>query len=291
MKDAGKYDYGCLMKDAERLKNQYELTTGSAGRSARGRELLWLMAGRGENTLLMLGTHHGREHITSRYLMDVFEDFLKNAPRELTEKNKFVILPMVNPDGAELSIYGEAAADESIAAMPKLHGNYAAWKANANGVDLNRNYPCLWEKKMVEIDCPASESYNGPSAASEPEVRAVMEFTEKLAPRLAVTMHTKGEEIYWGDCNTPELWAESLSYAECIARHSGYALLPPSRDPAVYAAGYENWFRERLRRPCILIEAGRYDGPQPFDERKYGAEIRKKLEKIPQALMFQMNYT
>ena len=99
MKDAGKYDYGRLMKDAERLKNQYELTSGSAGRSARGRELLWLMAGRGEKILLMLGTHHGREHITSRYLMDVFEEFLKNAPPELTEKNKFVILPMVNPCG------------------------------------------------------------------------------------------------------------------------------------------------------------------------------------------------
>lgn len=287
-----KYDYNCMMRDLHALREKYPaLRTGSAGYSVCGRELPWMAAGRGKKTLLMLGTHHGREYVASMFLMRLMEEHLACGEEELFRGAQLVMIPMVNPDGAELSIHGENAADKRIAAMPRRWGDYASWKANANGVDLNRNYPCLWEKKQVIIGEPASEMYNGPRPASEPEVRAVMAFAEELSADLAVTMHTKGEEILYGDANTPHLWAESRAYAEVIAGCSGYAILPPSLDPAVYGAGFENWFRERFSRPCILVEAGRYDGPQPFREERFEREIWQKLGKIGRELLFRLIYT
>ena len=287
-----KYDYNCLLKDVHMLRERFpQLRTGIAGYSAQGRKLLRLSAGEGEKTLLMLGAHHGREYVTALFLMRLMEEHLLRNDGELMRNTKLVILPMVNPDGVELSIHGEWAADERILAMPRLNGTFAAWKANANGVDLNRNYPCLWEQKRVIIEEPASEMYNGKYPASEPEVRAVMKFTEELSPYLAVTMHTKGEEIYYGDSNTPELWEESFGCGERIAALSGYTILPPSEDPAVYGAGFENWFRERFSRPCILVEVGVYDGPQPFEERRFDAEIWQKLKGIGRELLFRMIYT
>lgn len=283
-----KYDYDCLMREVGRLEERYagKLEVGVAGESVCGRKLVTLSVGQGEKTLFMLGTHHGREYVTAAYLMRLCENYLETAEEVLFQRCRLVLLPMVNPDGAELSIRGEVAADDRQRRMPRLNGTYSSWKANANGVDLNRNYPCLWERKAVLIDEPASEMYNGPRAASEPEVRAVMCFTEQLAPDLAVTMHTKGEEIYYADANTPEVAAESLKYAERIRALTGYRIMPSSRDAAVYAAGYENWFRERFRKPCLLLEAGRYDGPEPFRERLFETEIWQKLGKVGTELLF-----
>jgi len=287
-----KYGYECLIRDFDRLAEQYpeKINIGCAGETVLGRKIMYLTVGDGEKTLLMLGAHHGREYITSAFLMRLCGKMLKED-RGIFAKVRLAMIPMVNPDGVELSIRGEAAADERIIAMPRLKGTYASWKANANGVDLNRNYPCLWERKNVVVSSPASEMYNGPAAATEPEVRAVMRLTEQLDPLLAITLHTKGEEIFWGDSNTTELHEESMKYARRISEISGYRILPPSEDPSIYAAGYENWFRERFRRPCILLEMGRYDGPEPFCEEKFDAEIWQKLKDLGKEMVFMMLYT
>lgn len=285
-----KYDYRALLGDLQKLKAQFPetLRTEVIGYSAYGRKLVSLSVGTGAKTLLLLGTHHGREYITSAFLMQLCESFLKNAENQkICKKAKLVILPMINPDGAEISIHGPADFPE-IAAMPLLSGSCSAWKANGNGVDLNRNYPCLWEKKRTIISCPASEMYNGPFAASEPEVRAVMQYTEKISPDLAVTLHTKGEEIYYADANTPDLQKESMEYAALVSARSGYTILPPSQDPAVFAAGYENWFREKFYRPCLLIEAGVYDGPEPFRTERFEVEILKKLQNFERDLLLRL---
>ena len=106
----------------------------------------------------------------------------------------------------------------------------------------------------------------------------MMQLSRRLMPRLALTFHTKGEEILYADAHSLVLAEESLGYARVIAEESGYCILPPSADPAEFAAGFENWFRAQLGRPCILIEAGRYDGPEPFDIGGFDAEIWEKLK-------------
>lgn len=278
------YDHKRLTEDVFALRERYPaLEVFSAGRSLCGRELWCMSVGHGERTLLAVGTHHAREYVTAILLMKHCEDLLENYDEKLMQRVRVVFLPMLNPDGVEICMYG--ATDDAVAAMPRLNGTFSSWKANGRGVDLNRNYPCLWEEKCMIVDSPASEMYNGPHSASEPEVRAMMELSRRLMPRLALTFHTKGEEIYYADVNTPLLAEESLRYARVLSEESGYRILPPSADPAVFAAGFENWFRAQIGSPCILIEAGRYDGAEPFDIGKFDAEIWEKLKKTVRRML------
>ena len=217
----------------------------SIGRTRMGREIPALRIGEGRLPLLIVGAHHGREYISSRFIMRELEGIA--LPDEVT----LYAVPMLNPDGVELS----------LTACP-------SWKANSAGVDLNENYPCLFfEKKSAPAPC--SEGFKGYYPASEPEVRALMDFCESVRPFAALTFHAKGEEIYFADENTPEVTAYAQGMASELARLSGYRLMDVSREARIYAAGFENWFRERFLRPCLLIELAPYDGnsmPYPVSE-------------------------
>ena len=284
------YGYEALLQDARALERQYGglIAVGEYGTSQEGRSLLQMRLGEGRACALMLGAHHGREYITSAYLMRMCECYAALAAKRdalmqrLLSEKSLLILPMVNPDGVEISIHGISPRQ---AAMPLRHGAAACWKANARGVDLNRNYPCLFTQKAGQVRLPASEGYSGECAASEKEVRAVMAFCEGRCVPLAVTLHAKGEEIFYADSNTPALIEKSREIAKRLGRLTGYALAPVSRDPRSFAAGFENWFREKYQKPCLLLEISPYDGPHPHNMAAFDALVWEKLKWLGRELL------
>jgi len=58
-------------------------------------------------------------------------------------------------------------------------------RGNADGVDLNRNFPYRWRPRGA----PGSRYYSGPRAASEPESRAIEAFLRRTRPGLAIWLH------------------------------------------------------------------------------------------------------
>ena len=61
-------------------------------------------------------------------------------------------------------------------------GHRAGTRANAHGVDLNRNFPHQWRRLRGEF-------YSGPRPASEPETRALMRLIRRLRPTVTIWFH------------------------------------------------------------------------------------------------------
>lgn len=262
------YTYSQLMRDILALKSAYPklVTDKNAGFSVEGRQLPVVMLGTGRKKVFICGAHHAREYISSAYLMYTINEYAKAAScgkkygsydmTKLFKECKAYFMPMVNPDGIRLVQGGLKAVQhpEHVESMIMVKSTYAEWKANVNGVDLNRHYPALWEHKNVEVAAPASESFNGEEAATEPEVRAVMRICKKNHFKAALSFHTKGKVIYYADANTNEKILDANQIAKRMAVVSDYQLMPVSEDPGIYAAGFENWFRQQFLYPGLLVE-------------------------------------
>ncbi len=291
------YTYDQMIEDSQKLKDMYPdiISLDVAGYSVEGRELTLIKLGRedkgdkgdkGQKKIILCGSHHAREYITSSYLMKMTEEYCKAYysgnnygkynTKEILDKICLYIVPMVNPDGVNLVINGVESVknQESVAAMAMLRGSYKQWKANINGVDLNRQYPAEWEKKYDEVGKPASESYKGESSATEPEIKAMMELSKSNEFILAASFHTKGSVIYWADRGTVNLIPGVKDMVRRLARLTNYSRMPISEDPSIYGAGYENWFRLQFLRPALCIELTPYNNTDvPHDDKKFDSLV------------------
>src|SRR4051795_6983824 len=64
-------------------------------------------------------------------------------------------------------------------------GHAAGTRANARGVDLNRNFPWRWRHLFRRGEL----QYAGPRPASEPETRAALRLIERVRPRISIWFH------------------------------------------------------------------------------------------------------
>ena len=251
------------------------------GQSVRGTPLYALTVGEGPRELLLSAAHHANEWITAPLLLRYMEELLRafvagesvggGAAEDIFYRCRLVFVPLVNPDGVDLvngalpePWYSRA---EAIARQWPAIVFPDGWKANAEGTDLNLQYPALWEtareiKFAQGFTGPAPRDYVGPAPLSAPESRALSALTRREDPDLVLAFHTQGEEIYWKflDREIPG----SRALGELLARVSGYSL-----EETPYAsgfAGYKDWFIDSFRRPGYTIEAGRGENPLPLSQ-------------------------
>ncbi len=134
--------------------------------SVEGRILNVLELGEGEKTTLILGAFHGDEILSGR-LAYRFSEYLFMEMRHRLPC-RVILMPVVNPDGL-------------------VRGK----RTNANGVDINRNFPTgNWEPNTA-----SPQNFPGYQPGSEPETRAIMQLLEAYRPHRIVSIHTPLEVV------------------------------------------------------------------------------------------------
>lgn len=146
----------------------------------------------------------------------------------------------------------------------------SGWKANANGVDLNLQFPAGWqEARRIKFEQGytklAPQNFVGEGPLTQSEALAIYNFTLKNNFELTISYHTQGEEIYWNfqNINPPQ----GYEIGRIFARVSGYDLTDVPYNSSF--AGYKDWFIQNYKRPGYTIEAGIGENPLPisqFDE-------------------------
>ncbi|MBB6626893.1 DUF2817 domain-containing protein [Nocardioides sp. KIGAM211] len=170
----------------------------------------WHLGEVGQPEVVLIATMHGNEAAPAQILRSLRDG------RAIRGVDLWVV-PTYNPDGRA-----------------------AHTRANAHGVDLNRNYPFHW----VDLD---GNYESGPQAASEPETRAMMRFLRKVRPDWILSFH---QPLHGVDTDT-----KRPAFSRRVARHLD---LPRKSFTCggVCHGTMTGWFNHRFDGTAVTVEYG-----------------------------------
>ena len=267
------YTYEEMKRDIGIIREMYPdlIHTSIIGKSVDGRNIYAVKLGSGETEITINGSHHAREHMTTNVLMEMIDQYAQaysknqlfngyNA-RDILNKTSIWFVPMVNPDGVSLVQMGHKSAKNPgyVLSLNGGSSNFSAWKANVRGVDLNRQYPLHWSE-MESASKAGPDNYKGPRALSEPETKAMYDFTMSRDFKTAVAYHSSGEILYWSYVTDGEVMKQNKKIADSITNKTGYTQMTPVGKGFAY---YDDWFLSQFRRPAFTPEISPYAGANP----------------------------
>lgn len=242
-------------------------------------------------SILIVGGIHAREDFSVMLCMKMidyyccyyneeklFDDFDGFDVRSIINSVDMYFVPVVNPDGLNIVHNGlEASKNYNKLKDMKIWGeDYTYWKANANGIDLNKNFnDGNWEIRtcVPGTDEPCSERFKGFSHNSEPEVQALVNLCNEIDFTLMATYHCSGNCTFWADRGTHDVFnGLDEKIMDELNKKYIYRKTKISEDPKVYGCGFENWFRAKMKRPAFCIElspfmeGGKQHPDSMFDE-------------------------
>ena len=280
------YTYENMINDLKVLKRRYqeEIRYDTLTDTADGRQVWHMVIGNpdAKRKILVHGSIHGREYITSRLVMKQAETFLKHKENgesyqqikydKLLENAAVHVIPMSNPDGVSISQMGiegirTECVKRQVKEIARIEGEsterqfFTRWKANGNGVDLNRNFDAGWMQYQDPVGRPASAFYKGTSPECERESAALAALTRKEQFCRTISYHTQGNVIYWYFRQKGKLYRDTLAFGRKISEATGYLL--NEDDKNLDPAGYKDWAISKLGIPSLTIETGYGKSPVP----------------------------
>lgn len=267
-------------------------TGGASGHDLWALEITNHQTAGGKPVLFVMGAIHAREYATAETALRFAEFLLQQYGNDanitwLLDHNQVSILPQANPDGRVIAEDGYYQRKNANLTSTKC--SYPPTEASQKGVDLNRNSSFEWGG---DSDQPCNITYQGPSAASEPETQAIQTyaatlFADRRGPNLNdaapedttgvfITLHSYGGDVLWpwGHTSSP---APNSTGLQVLGRKMAYLSAYSANQSSVgmyYTTGAtDDWAYGELGMPAYTIEMGTdfFEPCENFEETVYGA--------------------
>lgn len=271
------YSYQTLSDDLKRLEEIYPfMRKNTIGYSVQNKEIYEVIVGNGPKRVHMNGSFHANEWITTAVLMAFLNDYLLSITNQTILANVKIeplyhyatlsLVPMVNPDGVDLVLNGLEMDNEYRQDVVELNNgstDFSNWKANINGVDLNKQFPAKWELEQPrKPQQPGPRDFPGYRPLSEPETIALATLTKNGNFDRVIAFHTQCKEIYWGFDDREPSYSETI--VNEFAKNSGYK---PIQTLDSYS-GFKDWFIYEWKKPGFTVELGEGVNPLPIEQFK-----------------------
>ncbi len=206
--------------------------TYSIGTSVQGRPITAYQFGSNpaSNMVLFIGAMHGAEQNAGNLLKQWIPNIDAN-PGKIPSGRTIVVIPIINPDGY--------AADNRL---------------NAQGIDLNRNFPATgWTEQVTEPFSGGNiTNAGGPYPLSAPESQALATYYETYKPRLTLTFHSRGGIVEANDAG------DSIPLGAEYARLAYYQAIPTYQIGNFFdystTGAFEDWANDRFNLPVLVVE-------------------------------------
>ena len=189
------------------------------GTSVLGRPLEVTQFGNGPiERMIVFGIHGGTE-VNTIELADQLIGYVSSHPEIVPSNVTLWVLRSLNPDG-------------------EAKGRVWSARGNANGVDLNRNFPAQWKVDWDRAGCwDYMTLTSGSGPGSEPETQALMSFLLSRHVDALISYHSSALGIFAGG-QPPD--SESIHLAQAIGDMSEYPY-PPIDTGCRYSGQLIDW--------------------------------------------------
>jgi carboxypeptidase T len=183
----------------------------------------------GKPVFLNTGIHHAREWPTAEFVLEFAWELLQQDRRdrritELLERGKIIAVPVVNPDGYDVSrrlVQEQKRKNCRVNAGEIPTAAQCEDQANASfGVDPNRNYGAFWGGPGSSADRRAS-NHRGAAPWSEPEIRNMRELSAAHQVTVAINNHTPDERLLRAPSSSNEPIPADVEVYDALAQLLG----------------------------------------------------------------------
>jgi hypothetical protein len=196
------------------------------GQSREDRPLRALRLPGGGPRILCTANIHGVEYIAGRVALGLAARLADRDPelQRLRARAELWLIPCLNPDG-----YARTWSTGG-------QGRLAELRANAAGVDLNRNFPRPGGGPPSRLpgagsDRPGDATYRGPHPLSEPETAALDRLFAAQRFHASVNLHSFMGTVIPARVTDRDAYATYRELARVLAHAQPARPLPPPRPP------------------------------------------------------------
>ena len=293
-----KYSYNKMSGDIKQLANTYSdyVKVNVIGKSNDKRNIYDVVIGnpKAKKTMLVVSSIHAREYMTAQLSMAQVEHYLKNyngrvkgvSVKKTLSKIAIHYIPMTNPDGITISQFGiskirDKKLRKALYRMPGA-GSTSTWKANARGVDLNRNFKYNYHARYG--GSRGGSGYSGPYAESEPETRAVSKLIRTLKKNTKLTCtvnyHAMGS-IAFGSVRyktTRSVKRTTIKMYNLARSITGYVSSASYEGSGKSVGALREYTMYNMRIPSITLEIG--VGGCPLPSSQFGSVWRRNYSLV-----------